>query len=114
MYSLITRSYNMCSLKESLISNKRRSLESLKYYTWELIYHPGKTNVVPNALNMFSMCTATHLEEEKELEKYLHRLALLEVWLMDSTEGVVAVMNGAQSSLLSEVKGKQDQNPILL
>ena len=33
---------------------------------------------------------------------------------MDSTEGGVVVMNGAESSLVSEVKEKQDQDPILL
>ncbi|MCQ7842166.1 hypothetical protein NP236_23545, partial [Salmonella enterica] len=33
---------------------------------------------------------------------------------MDSTKGGVVVMNGAESSLVSEVKEKQDQDPILL
>ena len=33
---------------------------------------------------------------------------------MDSTEGGVVVMNGAESSLVLEVKEKQDQDPILL
>ncbi len=33
---------------------------------------------------------------------------------MDSTEGGIVVMNGAESSLVSEVKETQDQDPILL
>ena len=33
---------------------------------------------------------------------------------MDSTEGEIVVTNGAESSLVSEVKEKQDQDPILL
>ncbi|WMV37256.1 hypothetical protein MTR67_030641 [Solanum verrucosum] len=33
---------------------------------------------------------------------------------MDSTKGGVAVMNGAESALVLEVKEKQDQNPIFL
>ncbi|WMV51099.1 hypothetical protein MTR67_044484 [Solanum verrucosum] len=33
---------------------------------------------------------------------------------MDSTEGGIVVMNGTESSLVSEVKGKHDQDPILL
>ena len=33
---------------------------------------------------------------------------------MNYTEGGIVVMNGSESSLLSEVKGKQDQDPIRL
>ncbi|KAG5576493.1 hypothetical protein H5410_056627 [Solanum commersonii] len=33
---------------------------------------------------------------------------------MDSTEGGLVVMNGAESSLVSELNGEQDQDPILL
>ena len=33
---------------------------------------------------------------------------------MDFNEGGVVVMNGVESSLVSEVKKKQDQDPILL
>ena len=34
--------------------------------------------------------------------------------LMDSAEGGTVVTNGDESSLVSEVKEKQDQDPILL
>ena len=61
------------------------------------------------------MGSTAHFEEgEKELEKNVHRLALLGVRLSNSTEGGIVVMNGAESSLVSEVKGEQDQDPILL
>ena len=33
---------------------------------------------------------------------------------MDSTKGGVVVMNGVESSLVSELKEKQDQDPVLL
>ena len=33
---------------------------------------------------------------------------------MDSIEGGIVMTNGAESSLVSEVKRKQDQDPILL
>ena len=33
---------------------------------------------------------------------------------MDSTKGEVEVMNVVESSLVSEVKDKQDQDPILI
>uniref|UniRef100_M1B792 Retrotransposon gag protein n=1 Tax=Solanum tuberosum TaxID=4113 RepID=M1B792_SOLTU len=44
----------------------------------------------------------------------MHRLAWLGDRQMDSTEGGVVVMNRAEFSLVSEVKEKQDENPILL
>ncbi|KAH0775071.1 hypothetical protein KY290_012208 [Solanum tuberosum] len=75
----------------------------------------GKANVVVDALSRLSMGSTTHVEEEKrELAKDVHRLARLEVRLMDFTKGEIVVTNGAESSLVSEVKEKQDQDPILL
>ena len=43
-----------------------------------------------------------------------HTIALLGVRLMDSTNGGIVVTNGDESSLVSEVKEKQDQDPIFL
>ncbi|WMV32620.1 hypothetical protein MTR67_026005 [Solanum verrucosum] len=75
----------------------------------------GKANVVDDALSRLSMGSTTHFEEDKkELAKDVHRLARLGVQLFDSTKGGVVVMNGVESSLVSEVKEKQDQDPILL
>ena len=51
-----------------------------------ILYHPGKANVVDDALSRLSMGSTTHVEEEKrELAKDVHRLARLGVRLMDST-----------------------------
>ncbi|KAH0733004.1 hypothetical protein KY289_004192 [Solanum tuberosum] len=62
-----------------------------------------------------SMGSISHVEEEKKkLVKDVLRLARLGVHLMDSTEGVLVVMNGVESSLVSEVKEKQDQDLIFL
>jgi len=53
------------------------------------------------------MGSNAHFEKDKrELAKDMHRLARLGVHLMDSTEGGVVVMNGAESSLVSEIKEK--------
>jgi len=80
-----------------------------------ILYHPGKTNVVVDGLSRLSMGSTAHVDEEKrELAKDVHRLARLGVRLMDSTEEGVVVINGAESLLVSEVKKKQDQDPILL
>ncbi|KAH0698695.1 hypothetical protein KY284_012910 [Solanum tuberosum] len=74
----------------------------------------GKANVV-DALSRLSMGSTAHFEEDKrELAKDVHRLARLGVRLMDSTKRGVVVKNGAESSLVSEVKEKHDQDPILL
>ncbi|WMV46551.1 hypothetical protein MTR67_039936 [Solanum verrucosum] len=80
-----------------------------------ILYHPGKANVVVGALNMLSMGSTAHVEEDKkELAKDVHRLARLGVRLMDFTEGGAVVMYGDESSLVSKVIEKQDQDPILL
>ena len=80
-----------------------------------ILYNPGKANVVADALSRLSMGSTAHIEEEKkELARDVHRLARLGVQLIDSSEGGAIVKNGAESSMVVEVKEKQDQDPILL
>ncbi|KAH0658205.1 hypothetical protein KY289_026953 [Solanum tuberosum] len=81
----LTHDLELVAVKE-LNLRQRRWLELLKDYDMSILYHPCKANIVADALNR----------------------------LMDSTEGGIVVMNGAESSLVSEVKGKQYQDPILL
>ncbi|WMV59104.1 hypothetical protein MTR67_052489 [Solanum verrucosum] len=54
------------------------------------------------------------MEERKELAKDVHRLARLGVHLMSISYGGVTIQNGSESSLVAEVKEKQDSDPILL
>ena len=49
-----------------------------------------------------------------ELVKDVHRLASLGVRLMIISDSDVTVQNGAESSLVVEVKKKQESDPILL
>ncbi|WMV37554.1 hypothetical protein MTR67_030939 [Solanum verrucosum] len=71
-----------------------------------ILYHPGKANVVVDALSMLSLGSTTHVKEEKrELAKDVHRLALLGVRLMDSTKGGIVVMNGTDVMKLGK-KGR--------
>ncbi|WMV32964.1 hypothetical protein MTR67_026349 [Solanum verrucosum] len=78
-------------------------------------YNPGKANVVADALSRLSTGSVAHVKEErKELVKDVHRLALLGVCLMSISNCGVTVQNGAESSLVAEVKEKQDNDPILL
>ena len=87
----------------------------LKDYDMSILYHSGKANVVVDALSRLSMGNTTNLEEEKkELAKHVHRLARLRVRLMDSIEEGKVVTNGDESSLVSKVKQKQDQDIIFL
>ncbi|WMV25388.1 hypothetical protein MTR67_018773 [Solanum verrucosum] len=61
------------------------------------------------------MGSVSHVEEErKELAKDVHRLAPLGVRLMSISDGGVTVQNGAETSLVVEVKEMQDSDPILL
>ncbi|WMV30107.1 hypothetical protein MTR67_023492 [Solanum verrucosum] len=50
----------------------------------------------------------------RELAKDVHRLARLGVHLISISNGGVTVHNGAESSLVVEVKEMQDSDPILL
>ena len=54
-------------------------LELLKDYDMNVHYHPGKANVVIDALSMMIMGSTAHIEEEnKELAKEVHRLGVFQ------------------------------------
>ena len=64
-------------------------------------YHPGKANVVVDALSRLSMGIVAHVEDErKKLVKDVHRLARLGVLLMSISYNGVTVQNGVESSLV--------------
>ncbi|WMV33403.1 hypothetical protein MTR67_026788, partial [Solanum verrucosum] len=66
--------------QKDLNLRQRRWLELLKDYDMIVLYHPGKANVVVDALSRLSMSSVTHIEEEnKELDRDVHRLARLGV-----------------------------------
>ncbi|WMV41040.1 hypothetical protein MTR67_034425 [Solanum verrucosum] len=78
-------------------------LEFLKDYDLSVNYHPGKANVVADALRILSIDIVAHVEyQRKELEKDVHRLARLGVHLMIISNGGVTVQNGSESSLAVE------------
>ena len=74
---------------------QRRWLEFLKDYDMSVHYHHGKANVVADALSRLSMGSVARVEDKRK----------------DS--GVIG-QNGAESSLVVEVKEKQESDPILL
>ena len=68
-------------------------------------YHPGKDNVVGDALSRLSMGSVVDVKEEKiELVKDAHRLAHLGFRLISISDSGVSFQNGAESSLVVEVK----------
>ena len=71
-------------------------------------YHPGKANVVADALSRLSMGSIAMLrKKKKELVKDVHRLVRLGLLLISILDIGVAVQNGEKSSLIVEVKEKQ-------
>ena len=87
----------------------------LKYYDTNVHYHPGKDNVVANALSRMSMGNSFHVENmKKELSKEVCRLARLGLRLVDSTGGGVSVHPNSETSLVVEVKKGQHVNPMLM
>ena len=78
-------------------------------------YHPGKVNVVVDALRRMRIGSTTHIEDEtKELVKYEHRLARLGMSLVDSTSGDVSVHSSSESSLVVAVKEGQHLDLVLM
>ncbi|KAF3630204.1 hypothetical protein T459_31736 [Capsicum annuum] len=80
-----------------------------------LLYHPIKANVVADALSRLSMGSISHVDDsKKKLVQEVHQLARLGVRLVDSSESGVYVQSSLESSLVSEVKEKQDKDPSLV
>ncbi|WMV18688.1 hypothetical protein MTR67_012073 [Solanum verrucosum] len=91
----------------------KRWLELLKDYDMSVLYHPGKANVVVDALSQLSMGSVSNVENGKEkLVRDVHRLARLGVWLVDSIKGDAMVHNGSESSLVPDVEVKQGADSI--
>ena len=90
-------------------------LKLLKDYDMSVLYHPGKANVMVDALSRLSMGSVAHVEEgKKELARDVPCLSRLGVQLLDSVEGSTLVQSSFESSLVSEVKEKQDRDPTLV
>ena len=69
-----------------------------------VLYHPGKANVVVDALSRMSMGSVTYVgDDKKEIVRDVHRLALLGVRLEESPKGGFTVHHNSESSLVVEV-----------
>ena len=73
-----------------------------------VLYHPGKANVVMNALSCMTMGSVSHVDEDnKDLVKDVHRLDWLGFRFEDSPNGGFIVHHNSKSSLVGEVKSKK-------
>ncbi|XP_075088093.1 uncharacterized protein LOC142170161 [Nicotiana tabacum] len=101
--------------EKELNLRQRRWLELLKDYDVDILYHPGKANVVADALSRKSMGNLKHVEAGKlEMTKEIYRLANLSVRLHDTGDQGVVVQNIAGSSLVAEVEMHQFEDPELV
>ena len=68
----------------------------MKDYDMSVLYHPGKANVVADALSRLSMSSVSYIEDsKKKLAQEIHQLAILGVRLVDSSEGGVCVQDSS-------------------
>ncbi|XP_069151936.1 uncharacterized protein [Solanum lycopersicum] len=73
-----------------------------------VLYHPGKANVVEDALSCMTMGSISHIDEAKKfLAREVHWLARLGVRLEGSPNGGAIVHHNSESSLVVEVKSKK-------
>ena len=80
----------------------------------DILYHPGKANVVADALSRRSMGSLSYLGVEKrELARELHQLASLGVKLLEAEDSGVTIQDTVVSSLVVEVKSQQQEDPSL-
>ena len=87
-------------------------VKHLKDYDINVLNHPGKANIVVDALSRMTMNSMAHVEEgNKDLLKDVHRLVRLGVCLEDSPKVGFMVHDNSESSLVFQVKSKQHFNP---
>src|ERR1044072_4920470 len=90
--------------KKDLNMRQRRWMEFLKDYEFTLQYHPGKANVVADALSRKAIQVSSLMIKEMELLEALRDLSLnVDLALGELRFGMVTV----SSELLEEIKAKQ-------
>src|SRR5262249_38619393 len=100
--------------KESNL-RQRRWVELLKDYDCQILYHPGKANVVADALSRKSMGSLYHMStQKKELVKDLNELFNVGMQLEVSDSQVLIAQFQVKSNLISEIKAAQDNDPALV
>ena len=100
--------------QKDLNLRQRRWLELIKDYDIDILYHPGKANVVADALSRKTLMGTSDQKGVKQgMAKDLRQLANLGVRLLETPRKDIIVHNATDSSLIREVKEKQCYDPIL-
>src|SRR5262249_29405937 len=94
---------------------QRQWVELLKDYDCQILYHPGKANVVADALSRKLMESLYHIStQKKELIKDLNELFNMGIQLEISNSQVLLAQFQVKSNLINEIKAAQDNDPALV
>ena len=103
--------------QRDLNSRQRRWIELLKDYDLSILYHPGKANVVADALSRkaVSMGSLAFLSTtERPLDMDIQSLANWKIRLDISDSRCVLAYVDAQSSLLDRIRSRQSEDEDLV
>ena len=80
----------------------------MKDYDMSVLYHPGKANVVADAISRMNTGSVSHLDvAKKDLEREVYRLYIFGMRLEISPDGGTIVHHNSELSLVVKVKSKQ-------
>ena len=100
--------------QKDLNLRQRRWMELVKDYDCTIRYHPGKANVVADALSRKSSGSLAHIRvERRELIKDLHEMGLCRTQLELHDSGVLLANIQVRSPLVEKIKLAQSQDPQL-
>src|SRR5262249_15909217 len=93
---------------------QRRWVELLKDYDCQILYHPGKANVVTDALSRKSMGSLSHLTaSRKPVIKELKELCDMGVRFEVSESSTLIAYFQVNPQLIDEIKMSQDDDPYI-
>ena len=94
---------------------QRRWLELLKNYDGDILYHPGKANMVADALSRKSSGSLAHISVEKRsLIQEFHQLVDQGLMMKISRSGGLLAQFQIRSVLRDRIKTAQSRDPILV
>jgi len=93
--------------QKELNMRQRRWMEYLKDYDFELLYHPGKANIVADALSRKRVHTSAMMIKELEL---IEQLRYMNLGLHTETDYILCSMLRITNEFLDEVRMEQGKD----